>query len=345
MMNILIVKLSSIGDVVHALPALAAMRKALPEARISWVVERSAAEILRGNRLIDDLIEVDTRGWRKLKTVQEKIAAARTQLKALRKSQFDVALDFQGLLKSAMIAKLSGAKRRVGFDKKNLREPASRFLLTETVNIETQTHIVKKNLSLAAHALNFDFDEKIAVSDFPIATFGNHEIEAVETIVKCGSDFVILNPGGGWTTKLWATEKFGTLADKIFQEFNLRSIVSIGPGEESLAQSVAANVKTHQSLTAKLSLKGFYELCKRAKLYVGGDTGPTHLAIAANAPVVGIFGPTEWWRNGSLNPADICVERTEIGCRENCHRRSCDNWICLDIEVERTFAAVKARLR
>jgi ADP-heptose:LPS heptosyltransferase len=85
-------------------------------------------------------------------------------------------------------------------------------------------------------------------------------------------------------------------------------------------------------------------LAKRAKIYVGGDTGPTHLAVAANAPVVGIFGPTEWWRNGSPNPQDICVERSDINCRVDCHRRTCSNWICMDISVETVFDAVQKRL-
>jgi ADP-heptose:LPS heptosyltransferase len=94
-----------------------------------------------------------------------------------------------------------------------------------------------------------------------------------------------------------------------------------------------------------LSLKGFYALARRARVYVGGDTGPTHLAVAAGTPVVGLFGPTEWWRNGSPRAEDICVERTDIGCRENCHRRSCRNWICMEIEVDRVLRAVEERLR
>jgi ADP-heptose:LPS heptosyltransferase len=93
-----------------------------------------------------------------------------------------------------------------------------------------------------------------------------------------------------------------------------------------------------------LSLKGFYELARRARVYVGGDTGPTHLAIAAGTPVVGLFGPTEWWRNGSPRAADICVERNDIDCRVDCHRRACAKWICMDIEVRTVLNAVSARL-
>jgi ADP-heptose:LPS heptosyltransferase len=103
--------------------------------------------------------------------------------------------------------------------------------------------------------------------------------------------------------------------------------------------------RTERVRAVSLSLKGFYALAKGAQVYVGGDTGPTHLAVAAGAPVVGLFGPTEWWRNGSPRPQDICVERNDIGCRTDCHRRACSNWICMDIEVERVLAAVGERLQ
>src|SRR5687767_5703469 len=134
-MKILIIKLSSIGDIVHTLPTLSAIRKALPGAEISWAVEKGSAEILRENKLIDDLIEIDTRSLRGGRIIEEILLDASKQVRELRKYSFDIALDFQGLLKSATIAKLSKAKRRYGFSKQNLREPASRFLLTETIDI------------------------------------------------------------------------------------------------------------------------------------------------------------------------------------------------------------------
>src|SRR6202521_4343194 len=132
-MRILIVKLGSIGDIVHTLPALAAMRRALPNAEISWVVERRAAEILRDNPLLDRLIEVDTKALRRGLVSGETLRAPRRQLRQLRASAFDLALDFQGLIKSASIARLSGARRVFGFSRAGLREPSSRFLLSQTV--------------------------------------------------------------------------------------------------------------------------------------------------------------------------------------------------------------------
>lgn len=342
-MKILIVKLSSIGDVIHTLPVLPAIGKALPSSEISWVVEKGSAEILRNNPLISRLIEIDTRALRKKQTIGIALPEIGRQLRGLRGIKFDAALDFQGLLKSATIAKLSKAKRRYGFSKEALREPASRFLLTDTINVPEKIHVVRKNLALVKEALRVPVPENDF--DFPIFSEAEHLTEAREIISQTGENFAILNPAGGWVTKLWHAEKFGQLADKLWEELGLTSVVTTAPNEKSLAAKVLETSKSGKIFAATPSLKGFYELSKRTKIYVGGDTGPTFLAVAANAPMVGIFGPTEWWRNGSPNKDDICVERTDIECRINCHRRTCSNWICMNIPVETVLTAIRKRLQ
>jgi len=341
-MNILIVRLSSIGDIVHTLPALAAVRNALPAAEISWVVEKSSAEILRGNQLVKNLIEIDTRSLRGGNFFENILIEGSRQLRQLREFEFDIALDFQGLLKSATIAKFSKAARRFGFAKQNLREPASRFLLTDTVEVEQKSHVISKNLTLAQKALGISVPA--ADFEFPIFTEKMHQTEAAEIIKQTGGNFAILNPAGGWATKLWHAEKFGALADKLWDENGLVSLVTTAPNEKDLARKVSQQSASGRVLLAQPSLKGFYELAKRAKIYVGGDTAPTHIAAAAKTPVVGIFGPTEWWRNGSPNTNDVCVERWDIGCRIDCNRRACNNWICMDTSVEVVFEAVQKRL-
>ncbi len=343
-MRILIVKLGSIGDIVHTLPTLAAIRKALPDAHISWVVEQRSSEILRGNPMIDALIEIDTRSLRGGKIIENILLDASKQLRDLRQHSYDVAIDFQGLLKSAMIAKLSRAKQRFGFHRSGLREPATRFLYSDMAPpAGDRVHIIRKNLHLAASAL--DFEVHSSEYEFPIATSAGDEAEAEKIIeLTGGSRFALLNPAGGWVTKLWHPEKFGALADLLWEEYRLPSIVTTGPKESELAQKVAGAGRSGTLTIAYPSLKGFYELAKRAEIYVGGDTGPSHIAIAAGAPVVGLFGPTEWWRNGSPNPEDICVERSDISCRVDCHRRTCSNWICMDSDVDTVFETVKTRL-
>jgi lipopolysaccharide heptosyltransferase I len=344
-MKILFVKLGSIGDIVHTLPSLAAVRRAVPGAEISWVVERGAAEILRDNHFLETLIEVDTKGLRRQPMSGETLAATRRQLRRLRASPFDLALDFQGLIKSAFVARLSGARRRVGFEHVHLREPASRFLLTETVAVPAHTHVIRKNLALAAGALGVELLTDADSFEFPVAVSREHEREADEVVQAVGEKFIILNPGGGWPTKLWDAGRFGALADAVWREFGMRSVVTYGPGERELAERVEAASRSGAAFAVSPSLKGFFALARRASLYVGGDTGPTHLAVAAGAPIVGLFGPTEWWRNGSPRALDVCVERTDIGCRTDCHRRACSNWICMEIEVGRVFEAVAGRLR
>lgn len=349
-MQILFVKLSSIGDVIHTLPTLAAVKKVLPEAEISWVVEKRSAEILRNNPLLDKLIEIDTKALRNKDLLGKILEDARKQFKNLRQNKFDLAIDFQGLLKSASILKLSKTKKSYGFSKRNLREPASRILLSETIDVEPKQNIIYKNIELAEKSLQIFLDDKNFKLDkdnleFPIAIDESHKQKAQKIIERTGEKFAILNPAGGWWTKLWSAEKYGELADKLWNELNITSVISTAPNEIELAEKVLANSTSGKIISATPSLKGFYELAQQAKIYIGGDTAPTHLAVAAKCPVVGIFGPTEWWRNGSINPQDICVERNDIGCRVDCHRRSCDKWICLDISVETVFDAIVKRLK
>ena len=324
------------------MPAAALIRRDLPDAHISWVVEARSAEILRGCGLVDNLIEIDTRSMRGGKIIDEIILDMTRQASAIREQKYDIAIDFQGLLKSGVIAKISAAKRRWGFSKSGLREPASRFFLTDTVEIEPATHIIRKNLRLASAAFGIEYDDTNL--EFPVATNDEHRAEADAIIQQAGEPFAILNPAGGWVTKLWHAEKFGQLTDAIWEERGMISVIATAPNEVELAQTVAANSRTSKLILTQPSLKGFYELAKKARVYVGGDTGPTHIAVAAGAPVVGLFGPTEWWRNGSLSPGDICVERNDIYCRIECHRRTCSKWICMDSDVETVMAAVRRRI-
>jgi lipopolysaccharide heptosyltransferase I len=348
-MRILIVKLSSIGDIVHTLPALASLKKALPKAEFFWVAEESAAAILRNNPVLSRLIEVDTRSLRRKSVLGKTIKTAARQFRDLRASDFDLAIDFQGLFKSATISRISGAPVRAGFSKSNLREPSCRHIYTDIYNVDDGLNVIVKNKQLAQKAVaGFLKDKSFSLDmenhSFPIERSEQALEEASGLHKKTDGNFAILNPAGGWETKLWPAENYGRLADLLWRELRLRSIICTAPNELDLAKRAEQASRSAGVLTATPSLKGFYELAKSAAVYVGGDTAPTHLAVAAECPVVGILGPTEWWRNGSPVAEDVCVERNEIDCREDCHRRKCDNWICMDISVETVFAGVESRL-
>ena len=343
-MRILIVKLGSIGDIVHTLPALVAIRRGLPQAEISWVVERSSSEILRDNPILDHLIEVDTKALRRGLMSGETLRAPRQQLRRLRASAFDVAIDFQGLLKSASIARLSGARRVFGYTREGLREPPSTLLLSKRVHVPKHTHVINKALRLVQGALGIPIPERPEDLSFPIHVDQAAESEAQEAAAGTNGSYAILNPGGGWPTKLWSPNHFGELADALWGHFGIHPFFTYGPGEQELAETVLAASRSGKTRLTSVSLKAFYSLARGARVYVGGDTGPTHIAVAAGTPIVGLFGPTEWWRNGSPYPKDICVERNDIDCRVDCHRRSCSKWICMDIDVGRVVQAVAQRL-
>lgn len=340
-MKILFVKLGAIGDIVHALPALAAIRRALPEAQLDWVVEARSAEILRGNPLIGKLIEVDTHSVRSSWSPERILVEIRRQTSDLRSGRYDIAIDLQGLLKSAAIAKISGAKRRIGFDKANLREPAARLMYSDRVPVPQGINVIDKNLALVREALAIEVGD---VYEFPIATSADHRLEADAIASRSARPFALLNPGGGWVTKLWRAADFGRLAKRLSEDSGLEPMIVTGPGEAKLAAEAREHGGGIELIHAEPSLKGFFELAKRSAIYVGGDTGPTHIAVAAGAPVVGLFGPTEWWRNGSPRADDICVGRDDIGCRVDCHRRKCSQWICMDISVDTVFDAVTRRI-
>jgi heptosyltransferase I len=247
-------------------------------------------------------------------------------------------------LKSASLARLSGAKQIFGFSRAQLREPASRILLHNVVKTESGVHVIAKNLVLAEGALNIPIPRSASEFEFPIAIGSDFDREADKAVGVSGQSFAILNPGGGWVTKNWSPERFGSLADELWTNNRMNSLITYGPGEADLASRVVNASRSGRARAVDISLKGFVALARRASVYVGGDTGPTHLAIAAGTPIVGLFGPTAWWRNGSPRSADVCVERDDIGCRTDCNRRTCSDWICMEIPVDRVSAAVSERL-
>ena len=368
-MRILILKLSSIGDVVHTLPAAAALRSGFPEAYIAWAVERRARAILEDSPIVDDLIEVDSRGWRRHWHDRGTLDNVRSTLLSLRGSSggeasetFDVAVDFQGLIKSGLLSFASRAPRRIGFETQELRERASRLFLTEQVETSHLAHVIDKNLALAQrvladssrHARDGSLAQQspiggVAVEDttpnykFPISVSSEDEDYADRAVGDANRPFAIINPGGGWSTKLWEPSRYGQVADWLNTEHGLKSIITFGPGEEPLAHLVAAASRSGGARPLPSTLKQFVALARRAELFIGGDTGPLHLAAACGTPIVGIYGPTAPARNGPFDARDIAVGR-DLWCRADCHRRSCWHWECMEISVSEVEKAIARRL-
>jgi heptosyltransferase-1 len=342
--RLLIVKLSSIGDVVHTLPAVALLKRTLPDARISWVVERWAASILQDSPAIDELIEIDSRAWRKEPGRRSTMAEVRSAFRSLR-ADVEVAVDFQGLIKSGVITWLSGAERRVGFETAELREPVSKLFLTHQVRTSGLGHVIRKNIALAQDVI-LKLTGQTADHprfEFPIAISEQDKRYVSARVREIGQRFAIINPGGGWPTKRWPNREYSAIADYLWQAHSLPSFITYGPGEEAMASEIASMVTTDAARPLASTLKQFVALARSATIFIGGDTGPLHLAAASGTPIVGLYGPTSALRNGPFDPRDISVGR-DLWCRAGCHQRRCWHWECMRIPVEQVADAVTRRL-
>ena len=325
-MNILIVRLGALGDVVHAIPAVAALRAAFPSARIDWLVEAKHRAVVDLVTVVDDVIVLERStlaGW---------IGVVRT----LRRTTYDVAIDFQGLLKSAVLARASGAARVVGFSMWHLREKTARPFYSEASEAGGG-HVITRNLRLL-RVLGVE-DEQIR---FPIRDVPSPALQELRARVP--GRFALVNPGAAWPNKRWPSGRFGELAAFLYEECGLTPVVLWGPGEDTLANDVLAAASAHAVLAPRTSIPDVVALARAASLVVSGDTGPLHLATAVGAPTVGIFGPTDPARNGPYAEADAVVSRYDA-CA--CHyERRCHHtrWCLRDAGVAEVCAAVKRRL-
>jgi lipopolysaccharide heptosyltransferase I len=318
--NLLVVRLGALGDIVHTVPAIAALLRALPEAQVDWLVERK-------HRAVLDLFDVNVRP---IEIEGGSVGAFLSAMRGLRGNHYDVALDFQGLLKSAVLARSSGAHRVVGFAREALREPLASRFYTEHVDPGNARHIIAKNLSLL-RAVGVE-SETIDVPLRRLQADGSSERR------------VVLNPGAGWPNKQWPPDRFGAVAAGLREARRLRSVVTWGPGEESLARSVVDASDGAAELAPPTTLAQLTSLIASAALVVSGDTGPIHLAAAAGTPIVGLYGPTDPARNGPWSASDLAVSRyAECVCH---HKRQCHRATpCLDdITVGEVLAAAEARL-
>ena len=293
-MNVAIVKLSSIGDVVHALPVAAALKRARPSARVSWIVEAREATLVAGHPDVDEVIVADTRGWRRRRGAA--LGEMWTLARALRRRRFDVALDLQGLLKSGVIAALTRAPRRIGFSLARSREWPSALVSTVRVRPPADArHVVEQYLALLGP---LGIEHPAVEFRFPVDDTAASRIDEflAHAEIKPHDRLVILNPGAARADKRWPRERFGELARRLGAETGVRVVVVWGPGEERDAETIAADGGA--TLAPSTTLREVAALARRARLMVAADTGPLHIAAAVGTPCVGLFGPTSGVRNG-----------------------------------------------
>ncbi len=335
--RVLIVKLGALGDIIHAIPVAAALRRAHPAARIDWLVSARHREILDLVPVIDRRFVINDRGAGGGSGILAAIGE-------LRRGRYDVALDLQGLLKSAVFARSSGARRVIGFASRYLRERWARPFYTDVhdpggggMYHPDETHVVWTNLGLL-----LPLGIRVGTPEFPIDRV--ESAVAAEMAAEAGGRYVILNPGAAWPTKRWPPARLAAVARALRDEHALRSVVIWGPGEEALAREVASGSNGAAIVSPATSITDLVALSRGAALFVSGDTGPAHIAAAVGTPIVGIYGPTRPSRNGPWSRDDVTVSRDAV-CQ--CHhlRRCRLQTMCLeDIQVDEVMQAVERRL-
>jgi heptosyltransferase I len=312
--RLLIVRLSSMGDVIHALPAAAALRAALPDASIGWVIEQRWSELLcaqgslldgpiyEQKPLVDRVHLVRTKQWRQSPLALSTWADLRGSLGDVRRAGYDVAVDFQGAIRSAGIARWSGAGEVFGFAAP--REAPAKLFYNHKMRATT-AHVIEQNLELAAEIAGATGVPKAMLPRDPAAEawcdqyFHN----------KNTSRLILLNPGAGWGAKQWPAERYGTVARHLAGDGH-SILINHGPGEEQLAETVAHS-SGGKAQPVRCSIGELIALTRRASLFIGGDTGPLHLAAALQVPVLAIFGPTDPARNGPFGTISIVLRNPD----------------------------------
>ncbi len=339
MSRFLIVRLGALGDVVHAIPVAAALRRAFPDSRIDWLVSAKHREILDLVSVIDRRLVVNDRGA--ASGGMSLIAA----IGELRRSRYDVAIDLQGLIKSAMLARSSGAPRVLGFSARYARERAARWFYTQAhdpgrgglYDPRETRHVVDINLGLLS-LLGIPAPAR----EFPIDAVDSDAARSARG--QTGGRYALLNPGAAWPNKRWPPERLAAIATELLARHGLMSVVLWGPGEEALAAHVVAGAKGAAVISARTTIADLVALARGAALMVSGDTGPTHIAAALGTPIVGIYGPTRPARNGPMSPLDVTVSRDGVCQCHHLRRCTRDRMCLLDIEVAEVLDACERRL-
>jgi len=325
MERLLILRLGSMGDIIHTLPAAAALRRAFPDAILGWAVEERWAELLCApgaggapagslqKPLVDGLHFINTVAWRAALFSGETWKEASAALAALRAAQYEAVVDFQGAWKSAAIAWWSGA-RRIGFEQPR-ESPATLFYDRRVLALST--HVAQQNLELASAVTG---RQETAMS-FPLPCDPAAEAWREQELRRRGiAEYALLSPGAGWGAKVWSLQSYGEVA-RALAAGGLPALVNFGPGEEALARAVQ-QASDGAAQPVRCSLGELIALARRARLCIGGDSGPLHLAAALGVPVVGIYGPTDPARNGPVGSAAIVLRSPESATSYAHHDRT-----------------------
>ena len=323
----LVVRLGSLGDIVHTFPAVAALRASGPASEIVWLTHPRWVELVSSSRLATEIWPIDSRDLGSVRQVIGKIRAG----------QWEAAIDYQGLWKAAFLPFFGGISKRVGFSSSTIREAGVPILYTHRVVCKT-THIADQNGELSQRA-----GAEKAVAPFTLRVCSKDESRVRSDLRQAGLDrYVVLSPGGGWRAKCWPADRFAALCQRIHSELALPCVINYGPGEESLAEEVCQASGDAKPIVYDGELGPLMALLRGAQCVVGGDTGPLHLAVALGARAVALFGPTDPARNGPYPPEQIVLRSPTATTTYG--RSNVTDPSLLELSVDAVFAAVKQRL-
>jgi 3-deoxy-D-manno-octulosonic-acid transferase/heptosyltransferase-1 len=340
-MNILIVKLSAIGDVIHTLPSLAALRKIYPAAHITWVVEEAAADLVRNHPYLDKVLVSRRKSW--LNNFRDgeircPLREIRNFIRELRQRQYDLVIDFHGLLKSAIIVLLSSGKRKLGYD--SMQELSGLFY-NEKIPEDMTKHAVDRYLDFPRYLSN-----EVNQPEFMLPISNGAEAKAQSLLDKYkleSNKFIAINPVAYWETKLWSDDKFARLADLIKAKLNTE-VVFTGSEKEHLEKIISQMSSQAINLGGETSLIDLAYIYKKAQLVITTDSGPMHIAAAAGTPVIALFGPTDPARTGPYGEGHIII-KTDMSCSP-CFLKKCPTKTCMqDISPQQVFAAIEEKFK
>lgn len=328
----LVVRLGSLGDIVHTFPAVAAIRESFHKAEIVWLTHPRWKALVESSELATEIWEIETRSLNSLRDI----------VKRTQKTQFTAAIDYQGLWKSAALPFLERVPRRIGFSSHSVREFGVPLLYTDRVRTSS-AHVADQNgeLSMRAGARN-------GVASFQLCVPSLQEAFALQLLHSFGIDpYVVLSPAGGWRSKCWPPERYGALCRQIYTNLGLRSILNQGPGDEEIIAAVKTASGDAAPIACNSSLHQLMVFLRNALCVVGGDTGPLHLAVALGTPVVALFGPTDPARNGPYRPT--CDSVKDIVLRSphaitSYKRRDEPDRSLLELDVATVFEAVRKQV-
>lgn len=323
----LVVRLGSLGDIVHTFPAVAGLRESFPAAEIIWLTHPRWVQLVASSGLASEIWPVDSRD----------LSSVRTIVRKIRRGIWTSAIDYQGLWKSAFLPFFGGVKNRIGFSSATIREYGVPILYTDRVECRA-THIADQNgeLTLRAGAARACEAVKLHVAS------ADAQLVASQVAAEQIDRYIVLSPGGGWRSKCWPAERFGELSQKIRSELGVRCVINGGPSDQRSVAAVKAAAGDSQPLAYNGELGPLMALLQNALCVVGGDTGPLHLATALGTQVVALFGPTDPARNGPYPPQEIVLRSSNAVTTYS--RSETTDTSLLDLSVETVFAAVRRRL-